>query len=77
MTEAVVWLVIWILVALAGPGIIFALTSLILMYLFKTSNISFNPLAIFSGWILGIFVFGYGAVMAVLQLISVINLATA
>lgn len=78
VTEAVVWLVVWFILAGTGTWLAVALMSLIGVGI-ATASDKVWPAAVcaFLGWVLGVAWLIFAAVHVVLQVIDVVHLATA
>lgn len=78
MTGAIIWLVVWAILAVAGMSMVIWLVSLIgigLAALFDALWIA--PVFMFIGWLGGVGWLIFAAVQVVLQAVDVFHLATA
>lgn len=76
MDSAVLWLVLWFVFAFAGAGFIYAvLAGLGVFLVSQTERIGWSVL-VPAGWVLGVAWFVFAAIQAILQIVSVVQLAS-
>lgn len=78
VVEAVIWLVVWVILAFAGVWLSVALFGLAGMALVAGTNAMWvAPVAVVVGWLVAVGWFIFAIIHAVLQVIDVVQLATA
>lgn len=78
MTAAIVWLILWLVLAFVGAWLVIALTVVAGAAIAAAKDALWvAPVAVFLGWLLGIAWFVFAAVQFALQIGAVVELATA
>lgn len=77
MEAAVIWLVLWVVFALVGPGIVYGAVALISIGIAEaTDRVGWAFVGALIGWFGAIAWFIFAAIQTVFQIISVANLAS-
>lgn len=78
MTEAIVWLVLWLIFAFVGAWLIVVALGLAGVGIAAAfEKVWPAPVAVFLGWVLAIAWFAFAAIQVILQIISIVQLASA